>query len=284
MEVIKMKIAYLGPKGTFTEDAAKMAAERLDRAELVQRESIEAVARSVAGMEAELGVMACYNYLEGLVQECLDLIYENSLKIVGAERVYVKFAVGMKNGNADFSRVYSHPKALAQCSNYLFQNYPDARQVPVASTSKAIEECVNNSGLAIAKKEAFKNIAVLAEDVGNKKHGRKNFTDFYVVAKYYCNESPENPLTMVAITPRIDRPRLLHDLLGRIDLNIEKIHSRPAIDEVNLGSNGEPQMFYIEIAGSMESDAFKKCMEEINALEKGKITARILGSYERQGS
>jgi len=279
-----MKIAYLGPKGTFTEDAAKMAAKRFGGAELVHRESIEAVARSVAGMEAELGVMACYNYLEGLVQECLDLIYENNLKIVGAERVYVKFLIGMKNGNADFGRVYSHPKALAQCSNYLFQNYPDARQIPVASTSKAIEECANNGGLAIAKKKAFKNIAVLAEDVGNKKHGRKNFTDFYVVARDYCNESPENPLTMIAVTPRIDRPRLLHDLLGRIGLNIEKIHSRPAIDEVNLGSNGEPQMFYLELASHMESDAFKKCIEEIEALERGSITIRILGSYKMPGS
>ncbi len=279
-----MKIAYLGPKGTFTEDAAKMAAKKFSGAELIDEKSIEAVARSVAEEEAERGVMACYNYLEGLVQECLDLIYENNLKIVGAERVYVKFAIGMKNGNADFSRVYSHPKALAQCSNYLFQNYPDARQVPVASTSKAIEECVNGGGLAVAKKEAFGNIAVLAEDVGNKKHGRKNFTDFYVVARDYCSEVPENPLTMVAITPRIDRPRLLHDLLGRIELNIEKIHSRPAIDEVNLRSNGEPQMFYLEIAGSMDSAAFKKCIEKIKALEKGSITVRILGSYERTWS
>ncbi len=279
-----MKIAYLGPKGTFTEDAAKMAAKRLNRAELVHMRSIDSVARSVAGKEAKLGVMACYNYLEGLVQECLDLVYENNLKIVGAERVYVKFAIGMKNGNADFGRVYSHQKALAQCSNYLFQNYPKAQQIPVASTSKAVEEAVNNGGLAIAKKEALKNIAVLAEDVGNKKHGRKNFTDFYVVARDYCSEIPENPLTMVAITPRIDRPMLLHDLLGKIDLNIEKIHSRPAIDKVNLGNNGEPQMFYLEIASHIESDEFKKCMDEINALEKGKITVRILGSYEKLGN
>ncbi len=278
-----MKIAYLGPKGTFTEDAAKMAADRLGGAELIDKKSIEAVARSVAGIEAELGVMACYNYLEGLVQECLDLIYENNLKIAGAERVYVKFAIGMKNGNADFSRVYSHPKALAQCSNYLFQNYPKAQQIPVASTSKAIEEAINNSGLAIAKKEAFKNIAVLAEDVGNKKHCRKNFTDFYVVARDYSKKVSENALTMIAVTPHIDRPRLLRDILDVININIEKIHSRPAIDEVNLGSNGEPQMFYLELVCHMESDEFKAYVSRLQKEFEtpGKELVRILGSYSK---
>src|SRR3974377_1113796 len=85
-----MRLAYLGPSKTYSEMAAILKAKTLPgQTELVPLASLEAVAKSLrseASDRSDYAVMACYNFLEGLVQECLDLIYENHLSIVGSQR------------------------------------------------------------------------------------------------------------------------------------------------------------------------------------------------------
>ena len=290
-----MKIYYLGPNGTYSETAAKemLKGVKID-IEFAPVVSLEAVVKSVVSSGTDMGVVAYYNYLEGLVQECLDLIYENNLRIIRAKRIPIVLSLGScGNGNGD---VYSHPKALAQCSEYLWKNYPGKKQIPTTSTAAAAKiVSETNTGLAIASSEALKeygkhtNLEIIAEDIGNKKNRRLNFTDFYLVAKennMRCEKGKEY-MTMVAIIPHTDEIGLLAGMLTQVayhGINNAKIHSRPALDNVESG-NGEPQMFYLEMMCHKDSEDFRRCIDSLKykLTPKGKDVevVRVLGSYEK---
>lgn len=286
------KMSYLGPKNTYTGQATKMLAEKNDEeTKLVDLVSLEAVARSVALREVDMGVMAYYNYLEGLVQESLDLIYENNLKIVGMQRLPIIFSLGADRENTDRSKVYSHPKALAQCSDWLWSHYKNSKQISVASTAAAAQNVAESkSGLAIASSEALErySLEIIQEDIGNKKHGVTNFTDFYLVARENRKRREDKKyLTMIAITPYVDKPGLLAEVLQQVayyNLNNAKIHSRPALDNVTI-EGLEPQMFYLELIAHQDSENLMKCVDSLRykLTPKGTNieTVRILGSYER---
>ena len=284
-------IVYLGPRNTFTEEAARLLAEKIGNSTtLKDSTSVEAVARSVAKGESDLGVMAYYNYLEGLVQECLDLIYEQNLRIIGMQRLPIVFSVAGNTERAE--EVYSHPKALAQCSEWLWKNCPESKQVAVASTAAAAQKVADTKrGLAIASTPALRSrdLEIIAEDIGNKKHGRANFTDFYLVAREngVAYDPTRQYLTMVAITPHADRPGVLAEILEQVayyNLNNAKIHSRPALDDVAIPEL-EPQMFYLEIMAHEQSDEMRRCIDALRfkLTPKGKNieAVRVLGSYER---
>lgn len=290
-----MKIFYLGPTDTFSEKAAQLLASKVDgEPELTPLASIGAVAKSVTAAEQgnnHFAVVPYYNYLEGLVQECVDLVYENNLFMIGAQRVPIAFCIGMHPNNKDFTKIYSHSKALAQCSDYIWEHFPDSLELPVSSTSEGSNLVTKNqSGLAISSKAALgrNNLKIIAEDIGNKRHGRSNFTDFYLLSKVPVEHyDPQfDYLTMIAVTPHLDRAGLLAEILGQIayhGLNNAKIHSRPAIDEVTM--DVEPQMFYLEIMCHKSNPDFKRCIDSLRyrLTPKGKDVevVRVLGSYRR---
>jgi len=294
-----MKIHYLGPRLTWSELAAETLAMKITEnpAELSQLKSVEAAARKVVG-GSDLGVIAYYNYLEGLVQECLDSTYEKNLRIVDAQRIKIVHTLGKYHGSEDYSKIYSHPKALAQCSNYLYENYEQSSQIPAASTTSAIPKIKEEKkGLVIARKEAIAEagLKVIAEDIGNKKNDVQNYTDFYLVSdekmerEYETKYTKGNKyLTMVAITPHTDKVGLLADIVGQIayhGLNNAKIHSRPAIANVKLNGTNEPQMFYLEIEAHQDSIDLQKCIDALKYKLTPKGTdaevVRVLGTYKK---
>ncbi len=293
-------ISYLRPKGTFSEQAAMKFAGKLEKeTALVDLPSLEAVAKSVSSGNNDFGIMAVYNYLEGLVQECLDLVYENNLKIIGMERIPIEFSIGQWKESKDLENVgniYSHPKGLAQCSEFLQKHYPDSNQVAVSSTAEAAKlVSEKKAGLAIASRNALalNGLEIIASDIGNKRHDVQNHTDFYVVTRndaandYKQELNNKDCLTMVALIPHFDKVGLLNSILTQIEyygLNIAKVHSRPALDEIKIDNGKAPQMFYLEMEAHPESDAFKRCAEAIRwkLMPQGKDieVVRILGSYK----
>lgn len=188
-----MIIAYLAPtnghegkKYTFSEKAAEIAAEKIDAgAALLPMDTLDDVAASLAGGDADLAVMASFNSLSGIVPGCLELIELYKFRIIDVQRLPIVLSIGAYPRSSDAGKVYSHPIALAQCSRYLAEHYPCARKVPVDSTAAGAAMARREmSGLAIAHADALRGngLEVTASDIGNLKSG-KNFTDFFLVAQ-----------------------------------------------------------------------------------------------------
>ena len=227
-----------------------------------------------------------YNFLEGLIQESLDLIVEHGLVIADACRLLISFAVaGWPEGE---NIVYSHHKALAQCSDFLRKRFPEARLEPVASTADAAGIVAQRrAGCAIAG-EALENagLPLLARDIANQRHGKANFTEFLLLGR----EGAANPLphppdllrTMVAIAPDFDEPGLLAIILGQFAfhrINIAKIHSRPLF--LAGAGDTEPQMFYLELMCPLDSPALALCAESLRHRFGRGESVRLLGQFPR---
>ena len=283
-----MKISFLGPRNTFSEKAAFIFAGAFaPPAEFSPAASFEAVARNVRQSADALGVLPYYNFLEGLIQESLDLIVEYDLHIADACRVPISFAVGgWPDGE---TLVFSHPKALAQCSDFLRKHFPDARLETVASTADApAKVAARRSGCAVAGETALEHagLPVLARDIANRRYGKPNFTEFLLLGhadgRVVTHEPDAVLRTMVVVTPDLDEPGLLANILGQVAfhrINIAKIHSRPLFLEA--AGDTEPQMFYLELTCPLTSPALALCVQSLRHHFGRTEAVRLLGQFPR---
>ncbi len=284
-----MKICFLGPRLTFSEKAALAFAGTLTPpAEPTPATSFEAVAQAVRRSPGALGVLPYYNFLEGLIQESLDLIVEYDLRIADACRVPISFAMG---GWPEKEKlVFSHPKALAQCSDFLRKHFPDAGLETVASTADAPARVARRgSGCAVAGETALEiaGLPILARDIANRRYGKPNFTEFLLLSRaesdVTTSQRPDGVMrTMVVITPNLDEPGLLATILGQVAfhrINVAKIHSRPLFLEE--ASDTEPQMFYLELTCPLGSPALALCVESLRHRFGRVESVRLLGQFPR---
>ncbi len=292
------ELHYLGPAETFAEQAAKTLERTLgDRFDLIPKRSLEELIENVD--DSTFAVVPYYNLYEGLVQETLDLITENGRHIAAAQRISVKFAIGRFPGTSPDADdvVYSHPKAIPQCSVFLSQHFRYIRRQEVLSTAEATRVVVEKrSGLAIARREALQKagLEIIADDIGNRQYGRTNFTEFLLVTgngsvPFKPLETVSKSRTMIAVIPTSDRVGLLADILGQISffgINLLKIHSRPGlIEPVNdVPIAHDPQMFYLEMETPTVWRIFELCMETLNLRlsrtgESSDHCVRVLGTY-----
>lgn len=314
-----LEILYLGPEGTYTHQVAELKASRIKGAvDLVPKVSVDEVAYGVKeDPHNRIGVIAYYNYLEGLVQKSLDVIYRNDLRIVDAERLYLTICAGSIDGQLNEGPVYSHEKALDQCPEWLHKYLPNAPRVAVGSTAAGAKKVGDEGkGIALASRKAIKRYGlemikegtdIIGDDVADKVNGVGNHTDFYVVTangitpgSLGINRGQATEyMTMLAIRPETDEPKLLYRILGEIDHNLATIHSRPLLcgrgDDTSTyhhqttanGSVVRPQMFYMEIMAGQDDPKLNGSIARITDIlsgmdpaSSGSEVVRVLGSYE----
>jgi 4-amino-4-deoxyprephenate dehydrogenase len=282
------RLHYLGPPGTFSERAARQLAGVIGAPELVPEPSFGAVVAAAAQADSA-GVLPYYNLLEGLIQEAVDLAYEHDLTVVDAVRIPVCFAAGSRDGRLDHPAVASHPKALAQCSEFLAARAPRAQQRAVSSTADAARTAVHEDILALAPEETLRahGLQIVQRDVGNRVRGRVNFTDFMLVVRESSHAAQlvgvvETARSLVAVSPRGEHPGLLAGILQQFayyGLNIAKVHSRPAIEVVH--ADIEPKMFWIEVMAGVADQALTRCLQALAwrfDTEHGR-SVRLLGGW-----
>ena len=183
-------IHYLGPVGTFSEQAAKMFGDKMTA--WMSEEPVSGdcslipqptLARAITAIDAPdtFAVVPYYNLIEGLIQETPDLIVEHKLEVLAARQIPIRFAIGgfvpenaVSTPNADIP-VFSHPKALAQCSAFLQEHFPGATFHETSSTSQSVRHVLDNRlGLAIARQIAFRHGIQLT--AANVQEGGARFT------------------------------------------------------------------------------------------------------------
>jgi prephenate dehydratase len=136
-----VKLGFLGPSGTYTEEAARVA---MPDALYLPYPSIDAVFEAVARHDVERGLVPIENVIQGPVTETLDNLYRYAvqLKLVDMLVLPIQHALGVLSSATQIRRVLSKDQALKQCSAYLQEHYPQAQQVDMASTSAAMEAII----------------------------------------------------------------------------------------------------------------------------------------------
>jgi prephenate dehydratase len=283
------KITYLGPTGSWSELAALGWAEELSL-EAEPCSSKTQVVKRVADGKADRAVLPYRNSDDGTVKKSLDLIFKNHLRALAARSLEIVPAIAKYPGSTDLSVVYSHPVQLGQCSEYIDKELSDRILVSTQSTSEAVEMVKEKkSGLVIARPDVLKrDLEVIAYNIANRKNG-DNITDFYLLTRSNLVAEPEEGkeyLTMIAVTPHINRKGLVHDITGVIrfcDLDMTDIESRPSLEKVPL--EGKTYMFYIEIDAHESTENMQKCIrtleEGLKPEGKDVEVVRILGCYEK---
>ena len=267
-------VAYLGPRGTFCEQAAKKHFSSA-KVTLVPYPSIANVFTAVKSEKADYGVVPVENSLDGSVHLTLDLLLGSDLMVCGEVEHRIVHNLIAKSGTRldKLGVVMSHPQALAQCRLFLEKNLPKAELREVSSTAKAVEllKHMDNAG-AIGTEIAAKNnrMEILARRIEDDPN---NFTRFFILS----NE--DNPPTARDKTSLIfsakDAPGSLYRILRIFavrDINLTKIESRP--------ERGKPwkYIFYLDFEGHRTEDKSRAALED---MEKRCIFVKVLGSYPR---
>lgn len=267
-------IGFLGPLGTYSEEAALLYDNTADRL----YPTITGVGEAVAAREIDEGVVPIENSLEGPVTFTLDLlIAQPTLFIRGEIDLPIEHYLLAKPGTvpAEIRVIYSHPQALGQCRQYLEKNYPQAEQMASLSTvlcvTDSFESKVPAAAISPRRASELYDVDILdrgIQDVAN------NVTRFAVIG--LSDHAPtEDDKTSMAFTLEKDSPGLLHRVLGEFadrDINLLKIESRPT--KQLLGE----YIFLLDCVGHREESPMK---EALAALSDPISMLRILGSYPR---
>ena len=267
-----VRVAYLGPRGTFSEQAARRFFADVN-ADYMWLPSIEDVFRAVDHGEADCGIVPVENSIEGSVNLTLDLLYETDLRICGEikERVIHNLIVSRGVRRADVRTVLSHQQALAQCRNYLKRKFPQAKTRDVTSKAAAVKAVRRLKRAAAIGTELAANVGgmrILARDIADNPN---NFTRFLVLSRTGVGPTGNDKTFLIFSTK--DRPGALYEALKVFairGLNLCKIESRPARErpwEYN---------FYTAAVGHI---AEVKCRAAVRSLEAICRFVKVLGSY-----
>jgi len=267
-------VGFLGPQGTYSEEAALLYNLTSDR----QFPTITAVGEAVASGEVEEGVVPIENSLAGSVIFTLDLlINQPNLFIRGEIDLPIKHYLVAKPGTdpAQIKVIYSHPQALAQCKEYLEKNFPQAEQMASLSTVSCVTDSFESliPAAAICPRRATELYDVDILDQGIQDVD-SNVTRFAVVG-LSDHEPTGNDKTSMAFMLEKDSPGLLHRVLGEFakrNINLLKIESRPT--KQLLGE----YIFLMDCEGHREESPMK---EALAALSQPISMLRVLGSYPR---
>jgi chorismate mutase / prephenate dehydratase len=274
---VTIRVGYQGAEGAYSHWAARhhFSFHRAS-ATFVALPTFKGLMQAVLDGVVEYGVLPIENSTAGSINETYDLLSTMDLSIVGEEIVTIEHClIGLEpRAVQTIQRIYSHPQALAQCSQFL-ATLPQCEAVPFANTALAVEK-VRQDGdpaqAAIGSEEAAiaNQLVVLARGVANE---RVNLTRFVVVAQEPIEVGPGIPckVSCIIIT-RHEQGRLLHCLnaLAERGLNMTKIESRP-----RPGSPWEYQ-FYVDFEGNATDPAVQ---DALNEMQRRALDVRVLGSY-----
>ncbi len=267
-----MKVAFLGPKATFSH-LATMQQFGLS-AELVPQKSIPAVFEEVEKGRALYGVVPVENSTEGVISHTLDMFVESKLQITAEIMLEVHHDLLSRTGRLeDIKKVYSHSQPIAQCRQWLDSNLPGVPVVDVASTAVAAQIVSDDYTAAAIASELAASLYDLKVVRSRIEDQVNNFTRFLVISRKGCDRSG-NDKTSVLFSVK-DEPGILCRMLepfAKRGINLTKIESRP------YKSKAWEYIFFLDLFGHASDP------DVIAALDELKVCCqflKILGSFPR---
>lgn len=265
-----LRVAYLGPHGTFSEAAVF---QRFGQAtEGVPADTIDAVFAAVEGGAADYGMVPVENSTEGAVGRTLDLLLGSSLTICGEVMLQVHQCLLSNENNLSLIRkVYSHPQSFGQCQSWLHAHLPQAERITASSNADAARLAAEESfAAAIAGERAadhFK-LKVLAHNIEDDP---RNTTRFLIIGKQEVAPSGRDKTSLAMTTA--NRPGAMHDLLtpfAQNGVSMTKFESRPS--RTGLWE----YVFYVDIEGHQADAKVAAALAQLKPLA---AFVKVLGSY-----
>lgn len=271
-------IAYLGPKGTYSEVATLHYAQYLYekkgiKSELVPINSISQTLRTLAKGDVDVAVVPVENSIEGTVAITLDTLWE-------LEGLHIRLALTIPIIHNLLSRsrsleqiktIYSHPQALAQCQKWLEKHLPQAQLIPTNSTTEALHHLNHEPTAGAISSLRAAQLYDLPVKVANINDYADNCTRFWVISKeahdYGNNVSFafafEANLPGVLVKPL--------QIFADKKINLTKIESRPT--KRSLGE----YLFFVDLQGDTTQTPIKSALQELSSLTK---VLKVFGNYD----
>ena len=266
-----LKIGYLGPEGTFSQQAVDQHFGR--SAHGIPMGSIEEVFSEVESGNADFGVVPVENSGQGTIQITLDMFLTSNLKICGETELRVHQYLLSRSGRIeDIERIFSHPQSFAQTKGWLRSNLPNVEKVPVSSNAegarraRSADDAAAIGGESAAHVYGLKKVitAPIQDDAGNT-------TRFLVLGRQIFPASGHDRTSILVFIK--DQPGALFRVLSpfaKHDISMNRIESRPSHQ-----AKWE-YAFFIDLAGHVEDKSMKTALAE---LEEHVAMIKVLGSY-----
>jgi chorismate mutase / prephenate dehydratase len=269
-----LKVAFLGPEGTFTQQAVFTHFGHSVRA--LALSTVDEVFQEVEAGHADFGIVAIENSSEGTITNTLDRFLTSPLHICGEVELRIHHCLmGKMDALPRVLRVCSHSQALAQCRGWLDEHLPEAERVPVASNAEGARRARDEQGsAAIAGETAAEvyGLNILAREIEDR---ADNATRFLVLGRKLLRPSGADRTTLLLSIGDTQSPGALHRLLeplARYGISMTRIESRPS------RRRKWDYVFFIDIDGHAEDSGVRKALA---ALKQRASLFRVLGSYPR---
>jgi len=266
----RVTVAYLGPAGTFSEQAVF---QQFGHAiVLLSCVSIDEVFRTTEAGTADFGVLPVENSSEGTVSRTLDLLLHTSLSISGELSIPIQHSLMTASG--DFStvtKICAHSQALAQCQAWLNQHYPTIERVAVASNGEAARLASLDSSVAAIAGETAGNqyeLQVIHAHIQDDPHNR---TRFAVIGNSHCAPSGKDQTSVVLAVP--NKAGAVYSLIApfmHFGVSMTRFESRPA------RTGTWEYYFYVDVEGHQDDESVAR---SLNELKKSAAFFKVLGSY-----
>jgi len=268
----QLKIGYLGPQGTYSEEATM---KHFGRSVIgVPHSGIAEIFAAVEADSVRFGVVPVENSTEGTINHTLDLLMNTPLQICG--EVLLRIQHQLLSQCEDLSKitaVHAHPQSLAQCREWLDENLPDAERVSESSNAAGAAVAVDNktvaaiAGVSAGLRYKLPTLAQNIEDI------KTNTTRFLVIGKQDVPPSGDDATSLLISAPH--KPGGLRRMLKPMEdagISMTRIESRPGRTAM------WEYVFFIDVKGHQADDVLAQVLEQ---LRDEAVGLRVLGSYPR---
>ena len=266
-----LKVGYLGPEGTFSQQAVDQHFGR--SAHGIPMGTIEEVFSEVESGNADFGVVPVENSGQGTIQVTLDMFLTSNLKICGETELRVHQYLLSRSGRIeDIERIFSHPQSFAQTKMWLRSNLPAVEKVAVSSNAEGARRARSADDAAAIGGESAAHVYGLKKVITSPiQDDAGNTTRFLVLGRQIFPASGHDRTSILVFIK--DQPGALFKVLSpfaRHDISMNRIESRPSHQ-----AKWE-YAFFIDLAGHVEDAAMKTALAE---LEEHVAMIKVLGSY-----
>lgn len=268
-----LTVAYLGPQGSFSEQAAFEHFGHFITP--VRCDSFDEVFRCVEAGQADVGMVPVENSTEGAVNRTLDLLLNSPLKVLGERSIKIHHELMAQSADmAGVTRVMAHPQALAQCQAWLTRHYPDLTRDAASSNAEAARIASTDPAVAAIASTAAAQAWGLSIVASGIQDDPQNRTRFLAVGNIDTEPSGSDKTSLILAVP--NRAGAVYEMLSPLaqhGVSMSRLESRPA-------RTGQWEYyFYVDLIGHRHESAVAQALSE---LKKQVAFFKVLGSYPRQ--